>query len=187
MADTLKNLAYSTVATAPSPALSGTSLVVQPGDGTKFAVGNAVAWPPSVQPSVANAEIIRITVVAVDTLTITRTQESSTNQSILVGWQIQQGVTAALLAQYMALSTVTTAGDLIVATGAGAVGRLAIGTVGQVLPGAVRAGRRGQSRAVRAGRGPAGGHLLIWFMVFLNIMMVIHMMCFLRERVVRYG
>ena len=111
MADILRNFAYSTVATAPSPALSGTSLVVQPGDGTKLSVGNAIAWPANVQPSVANAEIVRITVVATDTLTITRTQESSTNQSIAIGWQIQQGVTAGLLAQYTALSA-TPGGDL---------------------------------------------------------------------------
>ena len=111
MADILRNFAYSTVATAPSPALSGTSLIVQPGDGTKLSVGNAIAWPANVQPSVANAEIVRITVVATDTLTITRTQESSTNQSIAIGWQIQQGVTAGLLAQYTALSA-TPGGDL---------------------------------------------------------------------------
>lgn len=38
-----KNFAYSTVATAPSPATSGTSLVVQTGDGSKFAFGAPAA------------------------------------------------------------------------------------------------------------------------------------------------
>ena len=104
----IKNFAYSLVATAPSPADSGTTLTVSSGDGTKFAVGNAVVWPPSVQPTVANAEIVTITGVSTDTLTITRTQESSTNQSILVGWQIDQGVTAALIATLVTLTDTQT-------------------------------------------------------------------------------
>ena len=105
MADILKNFTYSTVATAPSPALSGTSLVVAAGDGAKFAFpAYAIVWPPNVNPSTTNAEIVRVTNVVTDTLTITRTQEGSTNQSIAVGWQIQQGMTAGLLAQFAALS-----------------------------------------------------------------------------------
>ncbi len=110
MADALRNFSYSTVATAPSPATSGTSLVVAAGDGAKFAVGNAVVWPPNVQPSTTNAEIVRVTAISTDTLTITRAQEGTSAQSIAVGWQIQQGTTAALLAQYAALSGATFTG-----------------------------------------------------------------------------
>ena len=105
MADSIKNFSYSTVLTAPSPATSGTSLTVQSGDGAKFAVGNAVVWPGPVGtlPTVANAEIVRVTAVSTDTFTIIRNQDSSTAMSIAVGYQIDQGVTAGLLAQYATL------------------------------------------------------------------------------------
>jgi len=45
--DAHKNFSYSTVLTAPSPADTGTSLVVAAGDGAKFpAVAfNATVWP----------------------------------------------------------------------------------------------------------------------------------------------
>lgn len=93
--DAHKNFAYSTVLTAPSPASSGTSLVVQSGDGTKFpAVSfNAVVWPAGVQPSTTNAEIVRVTAISTDTFTITRTQESTSARSIIVGDQIAAAVT----------------------------------------------------------------------------------------------
>ena len=133
MADAIKNFAFGTVLTAPSPATSGTSLVLDSGQGANFAVGNAVCWPSGVQPLSSNAEIVRITAVATDTLTITRAQEGTTAQSIAVGWQVLQGVTAGLMAQYLALSTVTTSGDLIVGSGAGSVSRLGIGANGDVL------------------------------------------------------
>jgi len=63
MADVHKNFAYSTVATAPSPASSGTSLVVQAGDGAKFPTVpfNATVWPAGLQPLTTNAEIVRVT------------------------------------------------------------------------------------------------------------------------------
>lgn len=95
MADARKNFAYSTVATAPSPASSGTSLVVATGDGTKFpsAPFNATVWPVSSQPTTANAEIVRVTAIATDTFTITRAQESSSARSIVVGDQIAATIT----------------------------------------------------------------------------------------------
>jgi hypothetical protein len=80
---------YSTVLTAPAPASSGTSLVVQSGDGAKFGnPQNCVVWPAGAQPTTANSEIVRITGIATDTLTITRTQEGSSARSIVVGDQI---------------------------------------------------------------------------------------------------
>lgn len=114
MADALKNFAYGTVLTAPSPATSGTSLVLNSGQGANFAVGNAVCWPSGVQPTSANAEIVRVTAISTDTLTITRAQESTTAQSIAVGWQVQQGVTAGLLAEYAPLSGATFTGAVTV-------------------------------------------------------------------------
>src|SRR6266513_2196391 len=109
MADAHKNFAYSTVLTAPSPASSGTSLVVQSGDGTKFpAVSfNATVWPAGAQPLTTNAEIVRVTAISTDTFTITRTQESTSARSIIVGDQIAQTITVATLEQYIPLIPTT--------------------------------------------------------------------------------
>jgi microcystin-dependent protein len=97
--DSKKNFAYSLVATAPSPAISGTSLVVSAGEGTKFPTPpfNAVVWPISAQPTTANAEVVRVTNIATDTLTITRAQESSVARSIVANDQIMVGPTAKTL------------------------------------------------------------------------------------------
>src|SRR5690349_9215952 len=94
--DPHKNFAYSTIATAPTPATSGTSLVVQSGDGVLFpAVSfNATVWPAGTQPTAANAEIVRVTNISTDTFTITRTQEGTNARSIGVGDQIAATVTA---------------------------------------------------------------------------------------------
>lgn len=93
--DARKNFAYSTVATAPSPASSGTSLVVASGDGTKFPAAsfNAVIWPVSAQPSTTNAEIVRVTAISTDTFTITRAQEGTSARTVVVGDQIMAGLT----------------------------------------------------------------------------------------------
>jgi hypothetical protein len=95
MADDHKNFAYSTVATAPSPATSGTSLVLASGGGALLPLPpfNMTVWPISVQPLSSNAEIVRVTVIATDTLTITRAQEGTTARSIGVGDQIAATVT----------------------------------------------------------------------------------------------
>lgn len=88
--DAHKNFAYSTVLTAPSPASSGTSVVVQSGDGAKFPTVsfNALIWPSNAQPTTANAEIVRVTAISTDTFTITRTQESTSARTVVVGDQI---------------------------------------------------------------------------------------------------
>lgn len=93
--DTHKNFAYSTVLTAPSPASSGTSLVVQSTDGTKFPAVpfNAVIWPVGLQPTPSNAEIVRVTNISTDTFTITRIQESTSARTVVVGDQISAAIT----------------------------------------------------------------------------------------------
>jgi hypothetical protein len=95
MPDAHKNFAYSLVATAPSTPTAGTSLVVTGGQGALFPTApfNATIWPSGVSATAANAEIVRVTNVSTDTFTITRTQESSTNRSVLVGDQIAANVT----------------------------------------------------------------------------------------------
>ena len=90
-----KNFTITTVATAPSPATSGTSLVVAAGTGSLFAVNEpAIIFPVNDQPLVSNAEIVMVTNVATDTLTITRTQESTSARTIVAGDIIIQGITA---------------------------------------------------------------------------------------------
>mgnify|MGYP000033994717 CR=1 FL=1 len=95
MPDLHKNFAYSVVATAPSPASSGTSLVVTAGEGALFPTVpfNATIWPTATQPISTNAEIVRVTAIATDTLTIIRAQESSSARTVIVGDQIAATIT----------------------------------------------------------------------------------------------
>jgi len=112
--DALKNFAYSLVATPPSPATSGTSLVVTAGQGALFPAApfDATIWPSGVQPLSTNAEIVRVTAVATDTLTITRAQYGTTAQSITTGYQIAQTIDANLLGQLAPLSGATFTGEV---------------------------------------------------------------------------
>lgn len=93
--DTHKNLAVSLVATAPSPATSGATLVVTAGQGGRFAAGMPVMiCPVGVTPDPSNAEIARCTGVATDTLTLTRAQEGTSARTVVVGDQIIGAITA---------------------------------------------------------------------------------------------
>jgi hypothetical protein len=97
--DALKNFAASTVATPPSPATSGTSLVVVTGHGARFPAVpfNATVWPVNFQPDDDNAEIVRVTNITGDTLTITRHQESTSARAIVIGDLIAATITAKVL------------------------------------------------------------------------------------------
>jgi hypothetical protein len=96
-----KNFSYSTIATAPSPANSGTSIVVAPGEGVRFPDPPffATVWPVSVSPDSSNAEIVKVTGVSTDTFTIVREQEGTSARSITVGDQIIAGLTAGLFSE----------------------------------------------------------------------------------------
>lgn len=110
------NLAISLVATAPSPATSGTSLVVTAGEGVRFSgasVGNpipATIWPVGVMPTPANAEIVGVTARATDTLTIVRTPEGGVARTVLVGDQIAATITAKSLTD---IESVIGSGDVV--------------------------------------------------------------------------
>lgn len=128
--DAHANLAYSTVATPPAPASSGTSLVVAAGEGARFPAApfNAIVWPAGTIPTPANAEIVRVTARVVDTLTITRTQEATSARAVLAGDQIAAAFTAKLLTDIEATtpaSILTADGDLIIRA-AGVPARLAL-------------------------------------------------------------
>lgn len=58
---------------------------------------NATVWPASVKPLASNAEIVRVTNVSGDTLTITRAQEGTAAISIAVGYQFSATITAKTL------------------------------------------------------------------------------------------
>lgn len=92
--DAHRNFAYGTIITAPSPALTGTSLTVGTGQGARFtAPCNATVWPAGELPLDSNAEIVRITAVVGDVLTIVRQQEGSSGRSVIVGDQIANTIT----------------------------------------------------------------------------------------------
>lgn len=99
MPDTHKNFAYSLVATAPSPASSGTSLIVTAAQGALFPAVpfNATIWPTGVQPLSTNAEIVTVTAIATDTFTIVRAQEGSSARTVVIGDQIAATITVKAL------------------------------------------------------------------------------------------
>ena len=99
MADAHKNFAAGSVAVAPAPALSGTSLTLNAGQVGLFPAFpfNAVVWPAAQIPISTNAEIVRVTNIAGNVLTIARTQESSTARAIIVGDQIAATITVKTL------------------------------------------------------------------------------------------
>ena len=108
MADLHANFAWSTVATAPSPAASGTSLVVATGEGARFPTPpfNATIWPTASQPLTTNGEIVRVTAIVVDTFTITRTQENTSARTILISDQIAATITTLTLTDIEAAASV---------------------------------------------------------------------------------
>lgn len=120
--DAIKNFAYSTISVAPIPATSGTAITVASGDGTKFpAVSfNATVWPAGQNPTTANAEIVRVTVIATDVFTITRAQEGSAARTIVVGDQIAATITAKSLTDIQTNGAFVTP-DIGAATGASLV------------------------------------------------------------------
>lgn len=98
--DAHSNFGYSLVATAPSPANSGTTLSVTTGQGALFPAApfNCTVWPANALPLSTNAEIIRVTSKgAGDNWTIQRTQESTGARSIVVGDQIANTVTVKII------------------------------------------------------------------------------------------
>ena len=96
--DLVSNWPYSTVLTAPSPATSGTSVVLQSGDGAKFPAApfDVMMWATGAQPLSTNAEIARCTAKSSDTLTIVR---SASPRSVVVGDQVCQPIDQTLLYQ----------------------------------------------------------------------------------------
>src|SRR5262245_37983535 len=97
--DAHKNFAYSTVATAPTPAGSGLTLSVQVGHGARFPAApfNVTVWPAGLIPLPNNATILRITGIVGDERTFLRSQEGTSNRDILAGDQIAATITVKTL------------------------------------------------------------------------------------------
>lgn len=87
------DFAYGTVLTAPSPATTGTSLVLNSGQGALFpspatdGAFRAFIWPAGVNPTAANAEEVEVTAISTDTFTITR-HVGGIVRTVVVGDQI---------------------------------------------------------------------------------------------------
>jgi hypothetical protein len=112
--DAKTNFAYALIATAPTPAASGTTFSVTAGLGAIFPAApfNCPVWPAGANPLTTNAEVVRVTSKGTgDNWTVTRTQESSSARSIAVGDQIMLAVTAKTLTDIE--SQVTTDGTNI--------------------------------------------------------------------------
>lgn len=99
--DAHRNFAYSTVLTPPTPATSGTALTLATGGGSLMPEPppfNGVAWPPGVLPLSSNAEVVRVTAITGDKLSIERAQEGSTAQPIRVDYQFAAAITVKTIA-----------------------------------------------------------------------------------------
>lgn len=158
MSDTHKNFSRTLVDTAPTPATSGTTLIVT--DATVFPAipFNATVWPINVQATNSNAEIVRVTNISSNTLTITRGQEQNSGQSnraIIAGDQIAETITAKTFTDIEAggISIASqAANDLIYASSATQLARIAaaassilitsasnVPSLSQTIPSAVQA------------------------------------------------
>lgn len=97
--DDHKNFAIGDIITAPIPALSGTTLTLSPGQVDNFPATpfNATAFLGSVASTIDNSEIVRVTNISTDTLTIEREQEGTNAMVIAVGWKLVASITAKTL------------------------------------------------------------------------------------------
>jgi hypothetical protein len=99
VADGRKNFAYGEVRTAPSPGSSGTSLVLKAGHGARMPATpfNATVAPKNQVQTPDNAEIVRVTDVTGDTLTIVRAQEGTSAQTVTASFALFASITEKML------------------------------------------------------------------------------------------
>lgn len=90
------SLNFATSLLTNAPGTGGTSFTVTTGTGSRFVAGKAALGPASGDWTPANAEVVTITNVSTDTLTVTRGSESSTPVTAAVGFRLVQGVTAGM-------------------------------------------------------------------------------------------
>lgn len=90
MFDSHSNFGGSLVVTAPVPPAAGLSLTVTAGTGIRFPTApfNCTVCPGGVSADFTNAEIIRVTAIVGDTLTIVRAQEGTAAIAVAAGYQV---------------------------------------------------------------------------------------------------
>jgi H-type lectin domain len=90
----VKDGATGTVLTAPSPATTGTTIVLQAGEGARFPTPPfyVIAHPNNQIPVVSAAEKLLVTAISTDTLTVVRAQGIYTAKNIDAGWRISNAI-----------------------------------------------------------------------------------------------
>lgn len=111
----IKDYATGIVATAPSPVLSGTSLVLTTGQGARMPAipFSATVHPPFSMPDLDTAEKVLVTDVTEDTLTIVRAQGETTAKPIDATWRLTNALFSADLHEPLTV----TGEDYITASG----------------------------------------------------------------------
>ena len=98
----------SSVAVAPSPGTSGTTMSVLPVDASAGIFStppfNLTCSPSGQAPTIYNSEVVRVTAMSGASITsMLRAQENTVEQNIQVGWIVEQGITPLTIAQIVAL------------------------------------------------------------------------------------
>jgi len=104
--------------------------------GVSLAVGNVDQFAIAIDPDTASEEIVFVTGVSGDILTVVRARASSTALTHTTGATIQHVLTGEDLDYFNSLSPtiyVTAKGDLLAGTASGAIARVAVGTNNQAL------------------------------------------------------
>lgn len=127
------------VATTLNGTISSTATTIQVATGTtalllggvSLAAGNVDQFAIAIDPDTASEEIVFVTAVSGDILTVVRGRASSTAITHTTGATVQHVLTGEDLDYFNSLSPtayVTAKGDLIAGTAAGAMARVAVGT-----------------------------------------------------------
>ena len=131
------NFAYGKVLTPPSPAASGTTIVLETGQGARFpnTTGGqyvCVVKETNLPATPDNAEVVLVTShdPANDTFTVTREQEGSSARTIVIGDEFYLSPTDGVWDQ---LDVLTTKGDILSQSAAGTYARLGVGSNDQAL------------------------------------------------------
>lgn len=118
MSNNFANLSTGTVASAPSPATTGTTIGLNSGEGARMPTTPffATAHPADEVPTFDNAEIIKVTAVNSNTLTVTRAQKSTSAKSIALGWRISASIYAEDMTPDLSGSSITELSDVYSST-----------------------------------------------------------------------
>jgi hypothetical protein len=132
------------VATTLNGTISSTTTTIQVAAGTTalllggvtLAPGNVDQFAIAINPDTASEEIVFITGVSGDILTVVRARAGSTAITHTTGATVQHVLTGEDLDYFNSLSAaqyITAKGDLLAGTGAGAIARRSVGTDDQAL------------------------------------------------------